>query len=141
MSKFDEIKEAIAIGWPAVPSAALSIRLLDFVVKLPEAETRLMTIPMLANGIGHEEIDGDLLTAITILVSSSLSLLQPRAMFIEEGEEEFELGPADLSAARQQGVLAHPQTGEAIADFETKLYPFFVPTARLKAIMQTEHGT
>ena len=61
-------------------------------------------------------------------------------MLIEDDDQEFDLGPADLSAARSEGMLAHPETGEAVADFEDKLYPFFVPTARLKAIMQSEHG-
>lgn len=140
MSEFEEIKQAIVSSWPAVPGAELSIRLLDFVVHLPEAETHLMTMPMLAKGIGLKLIDQDLLTAITILVSSRWELLQPRAMLIEDDEQEFELGPADLSMARSEGVLPHPETGEAIADFERKLFPFFVPTERLRAIMQSEHG-
>lgn len=140
MSAIEDIKQAIATSWPAARGAELSIRLLDFVVHLPESETRLMTMPMLARGLGLSRVDQDLLTAITILVSSRLELLQPRAMLIEDDEKEFELEPGELSAARNEGALAHPETGELIPDFEAKLYPFFVPTQRLKSIMQNEHG-
>jgi hypothetical protein len=140
MSAIEDIRQTIATGWPAVRGAELSIRLLDFVVHLPEGETRLLTMPMLARGIGLNRVDPDLLTAITILVSSRLELLQPRAMLIEDDEQEFEVGPSELSAARAEGALVHPESGELIPDFEDKLYPFFVPTERLKAIMQDEHG-
>lgn len=140
MSVMEDIRQAIATSWPTVPGADLSIRLLEFVLHLPEPETRLMTMPMLARGVGLNGVDQNLLTAITILVSSRLELLQPRAMLIEDGDQEFEVEPDDLSVARAEGVLAHPETGEPILDFEDKLYPFFVPTERLKAIMQNEHG-
>ncbi len=140
MSAIEDIKQAIATGWPTVSGAELSIRLLDFVVHLPEPETRLMTMPMLARGVGLSRVDQDLLTAITILVSSRLELLQPRAMLIEDDEQEFEVEPGELSAARAEGALAHPETGEPVRNFEDKLYPFFVPTERLKAIMLSEHG-
>ncbi|SEQ47221.1 hypothetical protein [Sphingobium sp. YR768] len=140
MSEIEDIKQTIEASWPALPGAELSIRLLDFVVHLPEPETRLLTMPMLAKGIGLKGIDDNLLTAITILISSRLELLQARAMFIEDDDSEHDFGPADLAEARREGALTHPETGEAIQDFEDRLYPFFVPTDRLKAIMQSEHG-
>lgn len=140
MTQINEVKHAIEASWPALPAAGLCVRLLDFFVHLPEAETRLMTMPMLAKGVGLATVNHELLGAITILVSSKFELLQARAMLIEDDDEEFELGPETLSRARAEGCLAHPETGEEIENFEQKLYPFFVPTDRLKAMLQEQHG-
>jgi hypothetical protein len=79
------------------------------------------------------QLDSELLKAITILVSSSVAALDAHAMLVDDDETEYEISIEYLSEARAVGEFIHPETGMAVADFEAKVFPFFVPSANFSS--------
>jgi hypothetical protein len=66
-----------------------------------------------------------LFNAITILVSSNVAALDAHAMLVDDDETEHEIAIEYLNLARATGEFIHPETGEPIEDFESKVFPFF----------------
>ena len=52
---------------------------------------------------------------------------------MDDDNSEHELSPVELAEARATGLLIHPETGESVPEFEAKVVPFFVPSARFLA--------
>lgn len=130
----DDLKREIATGWPDIPAASLALGIVDFMGNLDDQELRMLTIPMLLRASSHESVDPDFLTALAILAGSSVHVLDAKAILTDDRDEEFNLESDELAAARREGSLAHPESGELIEDFEAKLIPYFQSSNRfLKA--------
>jgi hypothetical protein len=67
------------------------------------------------------------------LVSSRVAALDARGLLVDDDHSEHELSADKLADARATGQLVHPETGELVPDFESRVIPFFVPSTRLLA--------
>lgn len=130
----DDLKHEVAEGWPDIPAAAFALGIIDFMGQLDDQELRMLTIPTLLQAAGRDEISQEFLAALAILAGSSVHVLDAKAFYSEEDDEEFHVDAAELATARHTGSLEHPDTGELIEDFESKLIPYFESSERfLKA--------
>lgn len=55
-------------------------------------------------------------------------------MLVDDDSAEHEVSMDYLSAARVEGLFIHPETGYPVEDFESKIFPFFVPSAKFSAV-------
>ena len=78
-------------------------------------------------------IDNDVQVAMTILVSSSIHILELKFMYISD-DEEFEVEEENLIITKTEKTLIHPITGDAVPDFEGHVFPFFVPSEQFFSI-------
>lgn len=132
----EDLRKEILDRWPDVPAADICMKILDYVVSKPRDELHFLTLTTLCRATGRGEVDVELLAAINILAGSRLGLLESHALFVDDDESEHELTPEEISQARATGELIHPQTGEAVADYERHLIPFFSPSERLMAELE-----
>lgn len=125
----DQIKAEIARDFNGIPIANVCLRLVEFVERLPADQTEMLTYRTFQRALDKASVDEELVAAITLLTSSKLAAFDMHGMFIDD-ENEYELTAGELAQIHQTGELIHPHTGEAVADFESKLIPFFTPSAR-----------
>ena len=93
----------------------------------------MLTFRTLSNAAGKDHVDEELLRAITILVSSKIAALDAHALFVDDDQTEHELDAKEWAQVRRTGRLIHPETGVPVPEFEAKIVPFFVPSARFLA--------
>lgn len=123
------IKADLARSWKDAPAYDTCLEIVDFVAN-HKSHLKIITYRTLLNALGRSTVDQELLTALTILVSSRVHLLDACAFFYD-GDQEFELSSEDWSLVRRHGELAHPVTGSLVTDFEQKTVPFFTPSSRV----------
>jgi hypothetical protein len=129
-----EIKADLEKRWKDDPVVRLCIAILDYMAALPADQLRMLTFRALISAVGKERLDDELMRAMTILVSSRIAALDARALLVDDDQSEHELNPQELAEARATGRLVHPETGELVSEFESKVIPFFVPSARFFAV-------
>jgi len=132
MLSADELKLKINRIWGVAPGAMLSLRIIDFLTSVPSEQLSMLTFGNLCRVVGKPEPDKDLLTAINILVSSKVQVLETHMLFIDDNKDEHEIDLKDLQETRRSGVFIHPRTGEMINNFEAHFVPFFVPSQSLR---------
>lgn len=110
------------------PLATLCLQIIDFMAAQKRGELQMLTFTSFMNATGKQEIDSQLLKAIAVLVNSSHALLVTHAMLVDEEDQEYEIAPEEWADARETGHLIHPLTGMPVEDFESKVFPFFVPS-------------
>jgi len=125
-----EIKAELETRWRDDPIVRLCVAIVDYLASLPAEQLQMITFRTLSSGVGKDHIDDELMRALTILVSSRVAALDAHALFVDEDQLEHELTPEELAQARATGRLVHPETGELVSEFESKVIPFFVPSAR-----------
>src|SRR5262249_16309329 len=99
----------------------------------PGDQLQMLTFRTFLEALGKDRIDDDLMRALTILVSSRVAALDARGLLVDEDQTEHELSARELADARASGELIHPETGVPVPEFEARVIPFFVPSARLRA--------
>ncbi|MFH5923823.1 hypothetical protein [Roseomonas xinghualingensis] len=139
MPPVDDLKSEVARIWGAAPAAKLCLKIIDFVASLPAEQVRMLTFSNLCRVVGKRAPDGDLLTAVTILVSSKIHALDTHTLFIDDNQAEHEIDPEDLRDAKLSGTLVHPVSGELVSNYEAHLVPFFVPSPKLRGIVDAQH--
>lgn len=138
MRPIDEVRKELAASWVDHPVADLCLAIVNYIESLLPDQAGLITFANLCLATGKKKPDGDLLTAVTILVSSRVEALDARALLVDEDEREHEISPEELAHARSTGELIHPETGYPVKDFEGRLIPFFVPSKKL--LGNVSHG-
>lgn len=128
----ESIIEEIQKGWPAMPSGALALRIIDFMKRQDIQELRMLTIPTLLEVVERKQVDAEFLAALAILVNSTVHALDAKAFLWDENEEEIHINAKELAEARRTGGLEHPVTGNIISDFENKLIPYFQYSSRFE---------
>lgn len=128
----DRIKADVRAVWAQMPAAELALRLVDFIHRLPADQTAMLTYPTLLRAVGKPGVDEELFAAINLLVSSRIAALELNGLFVDD-DREIPLTAEIITAARKSGVFIHPDTGELVPNFESKIIPFFVPSARFWA--------
>lgn len=126
----DDLKREVTEGWPDIPAASLALGIIGFMDHLRDQELRMLTIPRLLEAVGRRQVDQEFLAALAILVSSTVHVLDAKAFLYEEEGPEVHVDAKALAAARKQGSLEHPETGELIEDFEDRLIPYFESSPR-----------
>jgi hypothetical protein len=109
----------------------LCVRIVDFVSSLPVDQLRMLTFRSFMEALGKDRIDDELIRGLTILVSSRVAALDARGLLVVDNHSEHELSADQLAEARSAGQLVHPETGILVPEFESRIIPFFVPSARL----------
>lgn len=84
----------------------------------------MLTFADLVAVAGIKEADEQFIRALSIMVSS-IDALHTKYMLIDDKGEEFEIEDEIIADAQRSGVLIHPETGEAVTEYEKKLFPFF----------------
>lgn len=128
----DDLKHEVAEGWADIPAAAFALGIIEFMGQLDDQELRMLTVPTLLRAVGCDEVNQEFLAALAILVSSTVHVLDAKAFYSEDDDEEFHVDAAELAVARRTGSLEHPTTGELIQDFESKLIPYFESSERFR---------
>jgi len=128
-----EIKAELYSRWQDDPIVPLCVRIVDFVSSLPQDQLQMLTFRRFLEALGKERIDDDVMRALTILVSSRVAALDARGLLVDDDQTEHELSARELAEARASGQLVHPETGELVPEFESRVVPFFVPSSRLRA--------
>ena len=125
----DAIRKALEDKRKLIPNADLCLQIVNYVDDLPADERRMLTYRSFVKAAGKKAVDADLVGAVTILVSS-VDALDMLRMFEDEDGYEWEISPEDFAEARETGEFIHPKSGEPVPDFEKRVFPFFVPSAR-----------
>ena len=128
-----EIKAELEKRWRDDLIVRLCMALVDYIGSLPADQLKMLTFPTLSRAVGETRIDDELMRALTILVSSRIAALDARALLVDDDQSEHELDSEELAEARATGRLIHPETGEPVPEFESRVIPFFVPSARFFA--------
>ena len=126
----DDIKREVSEGWPDLPAAAFALGIIEFMGQLDDQELRMLTVPTLLEAVGCKELNQEFLAGLAILAGSTVDVLDAKAFYSEDDDEEFDVDATELAAARHSGSLEHPTTGELIEDFESKLIPYFESSER-----------
>lgn len=126
----ENFKREVAEGWPDIPAAALALGIIEFMGQLDDQELRMLTIPTLLRSVGCDEVTQEFLAALAILVSSTVHVLDAKAFYSEDDDNEFHVDASELAVARRTGAMEHPATGELIENFESKLIPYFESSER-----------
>lgn len=140
MQPLDELKIEVTRIWADQPAAQLCIKLIDFLSTIPKSQAEMFTFAHLSRAVGKARPDEDLLTAITILVSSKIEALDAHAMFVDDNHVEHEISADELKEAKETGSLVHPVTGRLLPDFEKNIIPFFSPSLKFRRLIDSSHG-
>lgn len=130
--KLDEIREEYRTRWGELSVGLVCLDIIDFIASKPVDQLRFLTFTTLSQAAGRKSIDMEVLAAVNLLTSSKLAIFESHAMLVDDDKTEHELSVEEFAEARKTGTLIHPETGEPVADFETHLIPFFVPTEALQ---------
>ena len=137
MDRLDGIKEELERG--ADPDLLPDcLRILEFMDRLPDEQLEMLSWSSLAKATGRKAPDKVLIAAVAYLVNSPAHVLEPKGLFIDENDEEYVLTPEVIHAAIEDGVFAHPYTGELVADFAKHVFPFFHASDRFKQLKVAE---
>tara|TARA_E500000318_G_scaffold101694_1_gene105362 strand:+ start:170 stop:571 length:402 start_codon:yes stop_codon:yes gene_type:complete len=123
-------KEVVA-GWGETPAAALSMRILDYISCTNRRELQMLTFRQICHAARVDSINEDLLSALAILTSDRVEALTTRAMFVDFDETEYELDADTFRDIQSSGEFVHPETGDLVEEFQSRIFPFFVPSVEL----------
>lgn len=129
----EKLKGQLLAAWHDVPAVELCLRILDFMNNSKIEHLRMMTFGDLAKVTGKNKVDSDVLTAVSILTNSQMPILDAGALLVDDDGAEYEISLEDFAEARASGLLIHPHTGLEIADYESHIIPFFMPSERFIA--------
>ena len=131
----ESIKSSIEKKWHGRP-AELSLSILDHVKSASAYERKMLSFNDLLYALGLQKVDGDLLAALNILVSSSQPLLSRGYLLIDDDGNEFEISSDEVADAKKHSSLVHPETGEEISDYERQLVLYFYPSPKLSGSLE-----
>lgn len=129
----DDIRSEVIKRWADQPASKLCLEIVDYIAKTPRDRLDFMTYRTFLNILGKTTVDDDLLTALTILTSSKIAALDAHAMFVDENDNEHEVEPEELFDAINKGTFVHPDTGQLVEDFSSRIIPFYVPSNRISS--------
>jgi hypothetical protein len=136
MTKVGDLKAKLNREWPAGHRLELSLRIIDYLTDIPNDQLEMLTFSSIMKVAGADDVDADLVGAVSLLSNNSIHALETRLLFIDDDNRRLKIDKKELAEARRKGIFIHPESGEPVEDFESKIIPYFVPTAdflRLKA--------
>lgn len=126
----EAIRADLERRWSDQPAGKLCQMIIDYMSEKSADQLQFMTYGTFAHILGKNSIDDETVLAITILTNSSISALDACAMFVDENDVEHEIEPGELYEAISTGRLTHPETGDPVDDFASRIIPFYVPSDR-----------
>lgn len=122
--------------WAQAPTGALCIAVLDLIA---EGVLKRLTFGQLDKLAAKTEAkEADVARAIQYLTGHDLHLLDMQFEFIDDEDEVFYFDANVLDAARRDGELNHPETGDPIDNYEDRVFVTFVPSPLAKEIAANE---
>jgi len=134
MASIDQLKDEVSKNWGDHPACRLCINIIEYLGALSADELAMLTFTDLKEASGEREFSQRIVDAVALLSGASIHALDTHLLFIDEEKNEIEIDKADLASARRSGVFVHPKTGDAVADFESKIIPFFVASKRFLSL-------
>lgn len=108
-------------GHPSVRAACLAI--VDYLAGQPGQNLQHITFGALGRIAGTTSL-AEIMPAIRYLTGATLPLLDTQFEFID-GEFIEPISTTDVAEARESGIFYHPESGEQVADFATKIFMHF----------------
>lgn len=124
MADEDLYLRRITDRWKGDPAEELCRKILRYMHERSLAELSMLTFADLIAAADIKQVDDQFMRALSIMVSS-IDALHTKYMLIDDNGEEFEIEDEIIANAQRNGVLFHPDTGQAVKDYERKLFPFF----------------
>lgn len=126
----EQIKKELNTRWSNDATLELCLQIIDYIASLPPQERRMLTFRSMCRAARKRRVDGELLTALNVLVNSTVAALDVHALLVDNDQTEHELDAKTFAEAKATGELIHPETGELVPEFEKRTVPFFVPSER-----------
>lgn len=102
-----------------------SVRLTEYVYRNYQ-DIKHLTYSRIAQVIGTYDTT-IVLAVVQYCTGVRINLLDMKFELIL-GSDIFELDNVAIYNAQESGILIHPETGYAVEDYESHVYPFFVPS-------------
>lgn len=122
--------------WDETPAGALCLAVLELISSGVLKRLTFGQLHGLAEQTKADEVD--VARAIQYLTGHDLHLLDMEFEFIDDEDDVYYFDPEDLNIARRDGDLHHPETGEAIDNYEERIFITFVPSTLAKEIVADE---
>ena len=108
--------------------------ILDYLMSRPIDQMKHLTFGSLKIAVEERFSDIDMLAVIQYLCGDAVPVLSLHFEFIDEDDHSYDLDNHDLSAAKKEGKLVHPGTGEYIENYENKVLMYFTPGDLIKQV-------
>ena len=99
--------------------------IVDFIAKKSDQHLQHLTFGILTKVSGGSQELGS--RAISYLAGDRAQTLQMCFEFIDDRDQIYPLTTNEIQIARKTGSFIHPETGEAVPDFEKHIYIYFAP--------------
>ena len=135
MDSKERILRQINEDWGETPQSKLCATILDYLLQFPANQLAHITYGRLRNIISTHYKDSDLLLAIQYLIGDGTKLLEVGFELIEEDDSfPYPLANSEVKLAKETGELYHPETGEIVDDYESKVFMYFKPSYLFESI-------
>lgn len=114
----------------------ICLNIIEYLKKIDFSKVSYITYGDLRQQLKDNEENHLLLQAIQYLSGDRIHLLDIKFELITEDDESIEVSKQELSHARAVGTLIHPDTGEAIGNFEEKVFIYFQPSLIAKQYLK-----
>lgn len=107
------------------PEMSTAIRILKHIRSQKPSQLGHLTFNAL-RAIGLPGEDVVLMRVLAILSGPSFNVLGQKFEFLDEEDDEYiDLDPEDVAAALKTGVFYHPNTGQAMPDFQRHIFVYY----------------
>lgn len=111
------------------PVRQVCLRLVDRLAAISPDQLQRLTFTILADFAGTSTDADELHAALTALTTMQHSPLQLYFVFYDEGDDrEIAIPASDVMQSVDEGIFAHPRTGEEVPDFTRQLKPVYKAT-------------
>ena len=121
------IKEDLAHAPDLLKTCGLVV---DYLFSQPVQNLQHITFGILSRAANLSKKE-DVIAAVQYLCGDRAGLLAPKFEFIEDDFIET-ISNSDVAIARKQGFFYHPERGELVNDFESKIFMYFELNENLK---------
>ncbi|RWN54140.1 hypothetical protein [Mesorhizobium sp.] len=128
--KVDEIHRVLS----GDPAERLALALVKALSALTGDRTSFLSYRSLSNLIKSSTDSPELLRSVAVLSSPRLNVLKPMFVYIAADGEEIVLSARDWTAAKREGFLVDPHSGEKITDFDKLVFPYFQSTTEFQKL-------
>lgn len=102
--------------------------LFDHLVSTQKDNLQLLSYLSIARVCNEGVIDEYVVEIITYLCSDRVNILHPSFVLIDEEDNEFPLERGEVLAAKRNGFIVHPDTGEQIHEYRDMVFINFSVT-------------
>lgn len=125
MSYIATIQDWISETWGKEPQARFCTAIISFACKTPSEQLAVLTYRDFADACDTSEVNSELVEAVSFLSGAKIHAFDAGFFFVDEDDEEHEIGKKVMMKALETGEFFHPNTGERVENFENYIYPFF----------------